>query len=352
MSFKPVTISDLVVADFRSANMGKRVENWRLNNHVPYAESCARQIWYGSRDVFAGFPVDDIADHNVTLHHGAAAYTHLMRLNLGLLSRNFGETNITGQFYAGWQRIHNQMPEKAKPYDQIVQHLTADSRLIRGRILSGWRTKQHELAARDLSGMKGGDSVLIIAHPNKEGKCSPMTDNLARRLTSNDNRRAREIALTHPDHAVLDGMMDDMKALSDTGRVPTPIQKMNFDDLAIGFEMYDRVYITMPMGEDPEADMQIIQAWKGRETRENTLTHLRADYVNMAEVTRTWIIADLDNYVGPEKIRDDMIMRGRNNDILAQRAEEAITLCTKMRVSGQQPSARLLAEVNPSLIPG
>lgn len=351
MSKNYVSIPDLVVADFRSANMGRRVESWRVNNHVPYAESCARQIWYGARDVFASFPMDDIAGHNVTLHHGAAAYMHLLRLNLGLLSRNFGETNIAGQFYAGWQKMHNELPEKAKPYDVLVQHLTADSRLIRGRILSGWQTQSHELAARDLSGMKSGDSVLIIAAPNKEGKCSPITDNLARKLSSNDNRRAREIAITHPDPEVLKSMFADLKESSQKGRVPTTIQRMDFDDLAIGVEMYDRVYITIPMGENPEMDAQIIAAWKGRETRENTITHLRADYINMAEVSQTWTCAGLDNYVGPDRIRDDMTGRARNNDALAHRAEEAVNACTTMRLDGVQPSAKLLAESKPAPVP-
>ncbi len=340
-----VGIHDLVVADFRTENMQDQVRQWRISNHVPYAESCARQIWFGSTQAFETFPSDKIHGHSYTLHHGANAYQHLMRLNLGLLSRQFGETNIAGQFYNGWAEMHKTYPEKAKPYDTLVQQLTNDTRLIRGLIMPDWKMKVHELAARDLSGMQNQDSVLVIGHLTEKGHISPMTDMLVRKLTSNENMRAREVLITHPDPQTKNKLLEELKGLKDSKRIRGDVSAFDFDDLSVAFELYDRVYITMPMGLNPEADQTIINAWKGRNAEENTITHLRAPAENMAASLKPWIIADLDNYTSPEDIREEMVKRERNNTKLAQDAENTILKCIQLRLQGLQPSRKTLDAV-------
>lgn len=337
-----VGIEDLVVADFRTADMAQSVRQWRLTNHIPYAESCARQIWFGSKQAFKTFPVDQVHGHSVTTHSGANAYQHLMRLNLGLLSNQFGETNIAGQFYSGWAEIHKQYPEKAQPYDTLVQHLTSDTRLIRHKIMPNWKMQSHELAARDLSGMQNQDSVLIIGHVNEQGNISPMTDMLARKLTSNENMRAREILITHPDPNVTKSLLEDLRALKDSGRIRGNISSFDFKELPLAFELYDRAYVTMPMGTDPEADNFIIDSWKNRNSAGNTLTHLRSAAENKALPARPWLVADLDNYVGPDEIRQEMAERARNNNRLAQDAEATVLKCIALRLQGLQPSHKTL----------
>lgn len=337
-----VGIEDLVVADFRTSGMTPPVRQWRLTNHVPYAKSCTRQIWFGGQQVFKTFPVDQIHDHSVTMYFGANAYQHLMRLSLGLLSNQFGETNIAGQLYSGWANIHKQYPEQAKPYDTLVQHLISDTRLIRHRIMPNWKMQTYELAARDLSGMQNQDSVLIIGHVNEQGRISPMTDMLVRKLTSNESLRAHEILITHPDPQVTKSLLKDLEDLKRSGRIRENIGSFNFKELPLAFELYDRAYITMPMGTDPEADSFIIDSWKNRSADGNTLTHLRSAAENKALPAGPWLIADLDNYTGPDEIREEMAARRRNNNQLAKNAEAAILKCVSLRLNQLQPSQKNL----------
>lgn len=349
MAQKPVQIADLVVADFRTEHTTPAVLQWRVSNHVPFAESCARQVWFGRKETFETFPHHLITGSAYTLHHGANAYRYLLALNLGLLSRKKGETNVSGQFYKGWENLHNETPELARQYDTLIQHVTADSRLIRAHILSGMSVARHELAARDLSGLLKSDAVLIIGAPGKDGEISMMTDGIARVTTSNDNRSAREIAITHPSPETAGNLYAGLKRLKDQGKVQGDVNIVEFSDLALAFELYDRVYITMPMGEDPDADAQIIQAWQGRNTEENRLVHMKAAVENMALSSCTWTQAHLENYVSPEEVRAEVKRRLDKNDVLFMKAEQAVELCIQLRLEGLQPSRANLSKVDPEI---
>lgn len=342
MSDKHLTINALAVADFRTEHMDDSVGLWRVRNHIPFAESCARQIWFGSAETFKTFPIDSVEGHAVSLHFGAKAYQHLLRLNLGLLSRRHGETNIAGQFYNGWQQMHQDHPDKAKFYDQLVQQLTCDSRLIRHKIMSDWKMQDPELCARDLSGMQKGDSVLIVAHTNALGNVSPLTDMIARKVSLSENRRAREIAITHPDPEVLDRVFEELKTLGAQKKIASPLTRMEFGDLPIACELYDHMYVTLPMGHNPDADAHIIDCWKKRSATDNVLTHLRAAPENMAQTSDIWSKADLDNFIAPEAIRAEMAKRGRDNEDILRRAETAIEHCIECRLNGLQPSGSTL----------
>ncbi len=344
MSDKSVTIDELVVADFRTQNMKDSVHQWRVTNHVPFAESCARQIWFGAKSVFDSFPTDDIAHHAVTFHHGPEAYRFLLRLNLGLLSHRRGETNIAGQFYAGWAQLHRDLPEKAKPYDRLIQHLTNDTRVVRSRVMSGWKMHDSELCARDLSDMQHNDSVLIVGHVNTEGKISPLTDNIARKISSNEGRRAREIAFTHPDPAIARQIFMDAQQLSQQKKLVRTITQFDFTDLPTAFELYDRVYITLPMDAYPEADRFMIDSWRGRQADTNVLVHLKANPANMADSSPAWVEARLEQYVSPEQIRLEMAKRAQNNEIIIDMAQEAVDHCVDCRLQGLQPSGKTLQD--------
>lgn len=351
MSVHSVKIDQLAVADFRSDNMRGDVRFWRERNRLPYAESCARQIWYGHADAFDAFPRDQIAGGSLSLDYGAEGYRKLLRLNLGLLSHKVGETNITGQLRKAWEQLRDTDPEASKPYETLVQHLTSDTRLIRHKILSDWKMKDSELCARDLSDMQKGDSVLIIGHCNAAGNVSSTTDNIARKVSSNPNRAASEIAITHPDPAIAENLFKGMQMLCKEGRVPSPITSADFADVPLAFELYDRVYITLPMESYPEADSFIIRSWKERVERGNSLTHLRAKPEQGAVTSKEWTDATLDSFVSPDDIRAEMIRRGRNNDFLKKRAEIAINHCIESRLNGIQPSAKTLDGYTPPPAP-
>ena len=351
MSDKHLTIHALAVADFRSKNMKDSVPLWRIRHHIPFAESCARQIWFGSAETFKTFPIEAVEGNAVSLHYGAKAYQHLLRLNLGLLSHRQGETNIAGQFYVGYQQMHQDHPEKARFYDQLVSQMTSDTRLIRHKIMTDWKMQDPELCARDLSGMEKDDSVLIVAHTNSEGNISPLTDMIARKVSTNENRRAREIVFTHPDPEILDRIFAQAKALADQKKILSPITRANFGDLAIAFELTDRAFVAMPMGYNPEADAHIIDCWQNRSAVDNVLTHLRADPENMAQTSDVWANANLDNFIAPEAIRAEMARRSRDNETLIRRAEQAIEHCIQSRLTGIQPTGKTLGDYTPGPAP-
>lgn len=342
---KPLTIHDLAVVDFYNQYArSDAAQEWRARSKVPFAESCARQIWYGHKDSFLDFPIDSIAPDKLTRSEGADAYRTLLRLNLGLLSQKKGETNITGQFQAGWKVLRDADPDAAAPYGKLIQHITGDSRLIRHHVLDGWKMKNSELCARDLSGMRANDSVLIIGHANSQGHISATTDNMARKVTGNAGRAAREVTITHPDPVILNNIFNDLSKSSKDGRIPAPIKRADFADLSLAVALHDRVYVTMPMEHDAQADDHIIACWRGREEKGNTLTHLRAKPEKAATTSQTWLDARLDNFISPDDILREMSVRETSNKELMARAERAIDHCIDMRVSSRQASARTLRE--------
>jgi len=341
-----VEIKDLVAVNFRSENMPKSVAQWRISNHIPFAESCARQIWYGHKNDFATFPVDDIKNSACTLYHGTDAYQFLLQLNSGLLSAKVGEPNISGQFYEGWQRLQAEFPDLASSYDTLIQRLTADERLIRGRILSEYQTQRLELSARDVSGFKKGEQILIVGDLSENGSLTTLTDGLARVLSSN-GKKASEVAVTHSDPAVLEQIFAHFQDLKAQKKVIPNITKVSFDDFSMACELYDRVYVTHAMEANPEMDQALQSAWRGRVRQDNTLTHMKAAPGNMGLSSEGWNNAGLDQYISPEALRLDMAARARNNDAVLSLAQKAIVSIANLRAEGKQPSWNTLVKVLP-----
>lgn len=342
-----IDTQDMVVTDFRVTNLSGAVKEWRDQSNVFMAESCARQIWLGSKDTFSTFPQDDLLKtaKNFTLAHGKDAYSLLVKLNLGLLSKIEGETNIAGQFQLAWRGFKDQSPDQAKPFEKLVQHITGDSRLIRHHVLDGWKIKNRELCARDLSDMRHGDSVLIIGHASPNGSMSAVTDNIARKITNNAGRTAREVCITHPDHSVTASLLKDMSIAKSNGTIPASLTSMDFyDDLALAFEYYDRVYCTLPMGLNPDADDFIISCWKGKSEGNNTLAHLLGKQEKGTPIPENWTKAKLQNFITPRDIDKEMDKRGAANTRLLESAHSAIEHCTTLRLEARQASAKTLRD--------
>lgn len=338
-----VGIEDLVVADFRTEHViGHTVMEWRAKHHVPHAESCARQIWFADKDTFKSFPTDHIRGNAVIMHHGALAYKFLMQLNLGLLSQRQGETNITGQFYEGWQKLHTEHPEQAKRYDTLMQNLVSDNRLIRSSILSQWKMRSNELCARDLSGMKNRDTVLLVGDVGRHGDMSVMTDSLIRKIATNENMHAQEVLITHPDPKVVKQLLADAKDMKRNLKLAATFTATDFDEVPIMMALCDRTYVTLPMDANKDADKYMIRGWQEHAGEGSTLTHLKADPANMAKVSDTWLDAGLRNFVTPDDIKEEMVRRARLNDRLAHRAELAIDASVKLRMEGIKPTAKTM----------
>lgn len=333
-----LTIENLVVVEFRSDAFDDSLFQWRNKSHVPFAESCARQIWYGTEKDFKNFPITK-KKHLINTYNGREGYNQLLNLVLGLKSQKIGETNIKGQFFNGWSRLNNEHPHLAKKYDSFVQHITADTRLIRRHIMKDFQEQRYELVARDLSKMSKGARILIIGHLNKKSEVQGYTEGLARITGKHTTRNATEIAFTHSDCEALNKIQEKFIDLKlPTGNKPkiinSDITRISFDELSIAFELYDQIYVCMPMGHDVEADLTIIDCWKNRINESNMMVHLKGN----TRENPVWGKLQDKNYISPEDVQSEFWNRMNNNENVIERAKIASSLCANLRLSNKQPS--------------
>lgn len=347
---KSASIDDLVVVNFRSKLLTQAICDWRTQTPVALAESCNRQIWFGEKCDFESFPRPAPADGSIPqqgraqleYYEGPAAYAFLLKLISGMDSLKEGETNIAGQFYPGWMRYSADHPHRAKRLDTIIQHLRADSALIRSEIVSGIKPKRHELAARTLSRQAGGDIALVVGSLNDNNVLSSFTDGIVKALGNNRKSRVCEIVVTHPDPGTTGRLLHEVSLLKKTGYVQNVVSAIDFSELDTAFENADRIYVDVPMNSIPGADQTLIENWKKHANPDNTLTHLRGEPSNRGLSSLEWANANLQNYISPEAIRAEMVNIDQNNAVLRVQAMEAIAFCTNLRHTSLFPSKHLL----------
>ena len=344
-----LTVKDLTVVEFRSGQLAPQLSFWRRNSQVPFAESCSRQIWYGPAEDFKSFPANLVTDKNLAMYSGAQAYAHLLKLNLGYLSGKIGESNIKGQFFNGWEKINSECPAKAALCAPLVQGITADVRFIQMNAAAGFRSQRHELCARDLSGFGNGDRVLVVGHMH-EGRISEWTDGICRVTTSNNTRKAKEIALTHPDENVFGALKEEFLKLYVDGKIGAEVSLVNFSDMGLAVEMFDRIFIVSPMEETPEADEVLIDTWRNRVRVDNTLTHMRLKDNGNGVSTPLWKDAGLENYIAPEEIFSEARMRRSMNEAALERGERACEVIAQMRLQNARPSKHAFSREYPELL--
>ena len=349
---KPAGVDDLTVVNFRTRLMSDAIREWKAATPVATAESCARQIWFGEKSDFASFPRPEFPKGQLPggprpqfeLYEGRDAYAFLLKLVTGLDSVREGETNIAGQFYPGWKAYEEEQPHKARRLQSLIQHLRADSALIRTEIVSGIKPKRHELAARTLSLQGAGDHAFVIGSLNDSGVLSSYTDGIVKVLANNRAGRVSEITLTHPDPVVTGALLHQVALLQKNGYLKAHINAVDFTEVPALFEQSDCVFIDLPMRAFPDADLSLIDAWNRHAHPVNTLTHLRGDPANRALSSDEWAGAALKNYNSPEDIRAEMVRIGRTNDLLRDTALKAINFCTTLRQQKQSPSRYTLQQ--------
>lgn len=347
MSKESLKIGELVVLDFRTEYLTDAISGWRNRTHVPYAESCARQVWYGDARTFSSFPIKNPEQRAYAFYEGVKGYEFLMKLNLGLLSKKQGEVNIKGQFYEGFRRTKGELPlERGEYYDRFMEWMAADTRLVYNNILKDFKRLRAENSARDLSGMQRNEQVLILGKITSNGEVSSRSDGMARVFSSNTGRKVSEIAVTHPDRNKLKSLFEHFSNLKKQDIISVNLTKVDFDDLPLAVDLYDRVFVDTLEEGDAETNRKLVSAWKGRQRRDNVMVHMDAP----ARMARQWtaMFRD-DSYVSPRDIDGDMSARARKNREAVVKAERAIKVVAELRVQGTQPSRKLLAETSPDL---
>lgn len=333
-----IPLQQLAVVNFRTQHLKADVRAWKESADVASAMSCARQVWFGTKDDFADFPRRDQSRTAVTYYEGAEAYKFMVQLVLGLDSKHVYENNVKGQVFSCWEQYQTSDAAKRKLLDRIMQDIKADSRHIDGAVLSGYKQHRHEISARDLSGQKKDDTILLVGANSGGGKLTNFTDGIARVTGNKRSNAAREIIVTHPDGTVRDSIYSQLRDMKIRGILQADISQVSFSDFSNTVEKSNRVYVDLPMGSDQEAEEHIVLSWQTRINQGNTLTYLRGNSNNMGFSTPLWEQAGLDSYISPEMIRADMSARNKHNRVVLQKADELIAFCTKLRVDGDSPS--------------
>lgn len=347
MSKESLKIGELVVLDFRTEHLTDAISGWRNRTHVPYAESCARQVWYGDSSTFSSFPIKNQKQQDYAFYEGVKGYEFLMKLNLGLLSKKQAEVNIKGQFYQGWEKAQKEQPlSRQGYYDRFVEWVKADTRLVHNSILKDFKRLRTENSARDLSGMQRNEQILILGTIKSNGEVSSRSDGMVRVFSSNTGRKVSEIAVTHPDKDKLKILFEHFSNLKERDIINVNLTKVDFDDLPLAVDLYDRVFVDTLAEDDAETNRKLVSAWKDRQRRDNVIVHMDAP----ARMVRQWTATFRDDsYVSPKDIDRDMGVRARKNREVVEKTERAVKVIADLRALGKQPSKRMLMEVAPEL---
>lgn len=333
----------LCALSFRTPHLNDALTRWRLDHPVMMAESCARQVWVCTPETAASLP--DLPRGNAFQKmSGQAAYHFLLRLLTGMDSQKKGETNINGQFFQGWEKFLSDHPVASRGLSHVIQDVKTDARHVSNIILSQHKVRRHEIAARDLSGQSKGETALIIASEGRYGGASIFSKGIAQVIGNNRKGRVRDIVITHPDNGTLETLYREFKSMVFEKKISAGVGQVRFEDLSPAFEICDRVYSDLCMGTDEDHHKYIIETWRQRERRDNTITTLRGNSEKQGQSSGVWLQSGIDNWISAEQIREEMTARGAYNLHLEQKSEEVFAFCARTRASGKAVSERMVKD--------
>lgn len=326
-------VDDLVVFDFNSDNLPRKVAGWKQNTAAPFGQNCRRNLYYGFTEDFNKFPEDHL-DRAYTKCKGVDAYAYLLQFAAGYEHGRY-RTHNTHQFFRTWSESTRNHPDTGEKYKRLVSILTSDSKFIQKHITDHYKEQRKEIIARDLSGLKRGDDVLVVGSLDDQGDLSAFTSGMIRTAESKQKGRKGFITLTHPDNEKLAAMKDKVHEING-GKHPfhSGISYADPDEIALAIEMSDKVYIALPMGAVEGADQVIVDAWQNRVRRDNVLTHFHSNPLDKGVMTPAWEQAKLDKFVSPIDIREENVARGDKNAEVIVKAEQAIWNCAQLRSQG------------------
>lgn len=326
---------DFAVATFQTKHLTPEIQAWASQAEIAIPMSCSRQIYFGHAKDFQNFPGHD--NPIIDYREGEQAYGYMISLALGLQSKRQREDSIKGQVFDSWDLYKTDDEAKHKQLSRVMQDLKADTRFV-GHVLADYKFHRYEIAARDLSGQQKGETILLVGSQSRHGNLSPITDGIARVCGNKRSNGVSEILVTNPNSEVRRAVYDELIDLKRRGILAADIKRVNFWDFCQTIEKCDRVYVDMPMGQNPQADEHMVLSWQTRIFEGNTLTHLRGNPLMQGSSSPLWQNANLQSYISPEDIRADMSGRAVHNIEVLGNAERAIEFCASLRNDGISPS--------------
>ena len=331
----PNMIADLMVLDFNSDNIHQLVKRWKDESAVPFGQNCRRNLYYGYAEDFTAFPFSKL-DRSYADLRGKDAYAHLLKFCLGF-ERGQYNTHNRAQFFDAWG-VASQKEGVGEKYSRLLALLDSDTKFLHTHVTSHYQKLRHEVAARDLSGQKKGDDILVVGSLSSvEGRdeLSPFTKGIL--LVSESKQKGQKdfITVTAPDPEVLAKLKLEIEKCEQSGALRSGITFVDFQDIGLAVETHNRVYVAAPMGSNEEAERQIIAAWQGRSNRQGTLTHMQGEPGAKGDISPLWRDAKLDNFVTVHDIRAEIENRRIKNSHVIVNAERACWRCAEFRLAGK-----------------
>tara|TARA_B100001989_G_C24518141_1_gene454331 strand:- start:221 stop:1327 length:1107 start_codon:yes stop_codon:yes gene_type:complete len=324
-----LTARNLQLIRFSQGLVTPEIKQWRDEGHCSFIAPCCDQVYYGRPEDLETFPANLNGDNRFKLEEGIGAYKFLLESVSGFLSEDVGETHSRRQFIDGWRRFSANNPNVSKLYQKLVSDIKKDGLYLQEEVLGEHKNTKRVSVARDLSGQKKGDDVLIVGEvkDGKKGlkiaqytrdiiKLSENCQDPSGKMQGRDNF----IKVTHPDSDVLDVLRRDIQDLKENGQVRSEVDFADFSEIGKYFEQCDRVYVDLAMGKDMEADHIMMAAWGSRNRQDNTMTHIRGNPNTRQESTGLWIdFCDAYGFIPPEGITDEIGVRSqRNREVIAE----------------------------------
>ncbi|MBL4803370.1 MAG: hypothetical protein JKY71_00770 [Alphaproteobacteria bacterium] len=338
-----VNVQNLAVIDFMTDYLTPEMSAWKDEARVPYAASCARQIWYGEMEDFADFPLP--ADkENFLLLQGKEAYSHLLKVISGFESKRVGETHVRSQFYDSWRVMKESYPEEAKRFERLVGQLRMDANFVQNKISANFAEECEAKSALTLSGQEKGDKVLIVAGISRHGDVTDLTERMARVCENLQKRNPDFISVTHPT------MEDKLKTATGMWKTEKKLRSninvVPFDEIGRSVEEADRVYVLTAIGENPEADNILVQTWADRVRDDNTIVHLRGKPSKRGANDAPWTsLTREDGFISSEDVTAEEHRRERNNELIINNAKAAFDVCARLRLEGRLPKNEIPREM-------
>jgi hypothetical protein len=318
------------------------IRNWKASKDLFVPETCARHLYVGLQEDLALIPdaIKQLAQKEYgenSVLQGKEAYEFLLQVCCGLDSRNLGEDQITSQVKKRWSDFRENSPEKAKELQSLMDRVFEDVALIRSNSLQDLRPISQYLSAKRIAAMEPEQSVVLFA--GKEGET-----NAAARAIARDNTKAVDLVyVTHPDENVTFRTAQTLLNEKAKRLIKSNISLMTFDE-ALGKYRDEASHwvICSVMGENPEADKAIIDAWKQRVRKDGYLVHLNGDPSRKADIPAMWKNSGIEGIILPPEIHSAFRQdQAKYNEIL-QNAYNACSNCTYSRSLNLRPNRQNL----------
>jgi|GEM_PF-1922595 len=346
-SSEEASVENLALMRFYLKNAPSEIKDWSRGANVPYIDPCLYFLLYGRQGDFKSFPHPDneVNAFAFSVKEGLDAYRYLLQTVSGYRSRNKGETHSRRQFYDGWRKFQEDNPDTARHYQGFVAGVKDDVSYLQDVVAIDLQKTKHEIVARDLSGQVKGEKILIVGSVKKD-KIGDYTKSMIsisenKQDPSGKKRKGKNfICITHPDPKALDVLKGQIEELEQKKRIGSNIEFFEFGALGAHMEQSDRVYVDLPMGDDPQADAKMVDAWVSKKRKDNVLTHMRGVPKKLMESTDLWLGACIrDDCVLPEDIVDEIGRRSKINKRIVRAVFGTSQRISELRFGGiQNPS--------------